>query len=72
MTGERTKIIEWVSGENLVVRVEVDAIIPDFDRSEPCLEPPAIKFLDHVQDLANRGMINELEKLGDVFVRRTA
>jgi hypothetical protein len=72
MTGQQTRIAEWIRGDNFVVRVEVDAVIPDFDRSEPCLEPPAIRFLDHVQDLANRGMISELEKLGEVYVRRTA
>lgn len=70
MTGEKTKVTEWIRGDNLVVRVEVDAIIPDFDPSEPCLEPAAIKFLDRVQELANRGEIGELEKLGEVYVRR--
>jgi hypothetical protein len=39
-------------------------------RKEPCLEPAAIKFLDRVQELANRGEIGELEKLGEVYVRR--
>ena len=72
MTGEKTKITEWVRGDNLVVRVEVDAIIPDFDPSEPCLEPAAIRFLDDVQDKANKGLISELEKVGEVYVRRTA
>jgi hypothetical protein len=70
MTGEQTKVVEWIRGDNFVVRVEVDAVIPDFDPSEPCLEPPAIKFLDHVQELANQGRISELEKLGEVYVRR--
>ena len=59
-------------GHTLVVRVEVDAIIPDFDTSEPCLEPEAIRFLDEVQDKANRGLIGELKKLGEVYVLQTA
>ena len=72
MTGTRTKIIEWIRGDNCVVRVEVDAIVPDFDKSEPCLEPAAIRFLDEVQEKANRGLIGELEKVGEVYVRQTA
>ncbi len=72
LTGERIKITHWIRGSNFVVRVEVDAIIPEFDSSEPCLEPAAIRFLDDVQDKANRGLISELEKIGEVYVRRTA
>ena len=58
--------------DNFVVCVEVDAIVLEFHPTEPCLEPPAIQFIDRAEDLANRGMINELEKLGEVYVRRTA
>jgi hypothetical protein len=72
ISGERTKIVEWIQGDNFVVRVEVDAIIPDFDPSEPCLEPATIKFLDDVQEKANRGLINELKKVGEVYVRQSA
>jgi len=72
MTGERTKIVEWIRGNNFVVRVEVDAIVPEFDPSEPCLEPEAIRFLDEVKDMANRGLIGELKKVGEVYVRQTA
>jgi len=72
LTGERTKIVRWIRGSNFVVRVEVDAIIPDFDTSEPCLEPAAIRFLDDVKDKVSRGLIAELEKIGEVYFRRTA
>jgi hypothetical protein len=72
LTGERTKIVRWIPGRNFVVRVEVDAIIPEFDPSEPCLEPEAIRFLDEVKDMANRGLIGELKKVGEVYVRQTA
>ena len=72
LPGERTKIVRWIRGSNFVVRVEVDAIIPDFDPSEPYLEPEAIRFLDDVKDKANRGLIGELEKVGEVYMRRTA
>jgi hypothetical protein len=52
--------------------VEVDAIIPDADPSEACLEPQTIRFLDELQSKANRGLINELASIGDVYVRRSA
>ena len=55
-----------------VVRVEVDAIIPDSDPSEPCLEPKTIQFLDDLQGKADQGLISELAKVGDVYVRRSA
>lgn len=70
MTGEREKIEKWIPGADFVVRVEVDAIIPNEWPWKPQLEPEAIRFLDKVQDLANWGMISELEKLGEVYVRQ--
>ena len=70
LTGTPTKIDRWIRGDGFVVRVEVDAIVPDFDPSEPCLEPAAIRFLDEVQDKANRGLMDELAKVGEVYVRR--
>ncbi|HZK80740.1 MAG TPA: hypothetical protein VFC46_06720 [Humisphaera sp.] len=72
LQGKRTKIERWIHATACVVRVEVDAIIPDADPSEPCLEPHTIQFLDDLQNKADRGAINELEKLGDVYVRRSA
>ncbi len=55
-----------------VVHVQVDAIIPDADPSEPCFEPAAVKWMDHLQRLANEGKIDELAKAGEVYVRRSA
>jgi hypothetical protein len=72
LQGRRTKIERWIHAAACVVRVEVDAIIPDRDPSEPCLEPHTIRFLDDLQNKADRGAITELEKLGDVYVRRSA
>ena len=72
LAGTPTRISEWIRGDNFVVRVEVDAVIPNFEGAEPCLEPAAIRFLDDIQEKANRGLIADLEKVGEVFVRRTA
>jgi len=54
------------------VRVEVEAIIPDADPSEPCLEPQIIRYLDDLQAKADRGLIDELARVGDVYVRQSA
>jgi hypothetical protein len=70
--GKRTRIERWIHATACVVRVEVDAILPNADPSEPCLEPQTIRFLDELQLKADRGLISELEKVGDVYVRRSA
>ena len=72
LQGRRTRIERWIYASACVVRVEVDAIIPDADPSEPCLEPQTIQFLDDVKSKADQGAIGDLEKVGDVYVRRSA
>jgi hypothetical protein len=72
LIGTPTRIEQWIRGDNFVVRVEVDAIVPELDPTEPCLEPEAIRFLDEVQEKANKGLIGELKKMGDVYVLQTA
>lgn len=70
--GKRVKIDRWIHAVQCVVKVQVDAIIPDADPSEPCLEPHVLQFLDDLQDKADRGLIGELAKAGEVYVRRSA
>jgi hypothetical protein len=40
LKGKRTKIERWIHARPCVVRVEVDAIIPDADPSEPSNRKP--------------------------------
>lgn len=70
--GKRIKVEQWIHASACVVRLEVEAIIPDADPSEPCLEPQTLRFLDEVQTKADQGLIDELSKLGDVYIRRSA
>jgi len=72
LQGKRIKIERWIHSTPCVVRVEVDAIVPDADPSEPCLEPQTLRLLDDLQAKADQGLINELAKVGDVYVRRSA
>jgi hypothetical protein len=48
LQGKRTRIERWIHAAPCVVRVEVEAVIPDADPSEPCLEPQTILFLDEL------------------------
>lgn len=72
--GKRIKIERWVHGKLCAIRVEVEAVIPDAEPSEPCLEMEAIRWLHQLHQWADAGEIEELEKHGTVYVplRRSA
>lgn len=74
--GKRIKLPQWIEGMSplgpFVVRVEVDAVIPDADPSEPCFEPATVRFLDDLQAKADAGDVDALAKVGEVYVRRSA
>ncbi|HRQ72493.1 MAG TPA: hypothetical protein PLU35_05645 [Phycisphaerales bacterium] len=76
MPGERIKIVKWIEGiaQGLpfAVRIELDAVIPAEDTSEPCLEPPTVRLLDRLRDLAAAGDLDALSKHGRVYVRKSA
>ncbi len=73
--GKRVKLVKWIHGRQRVVRVMVDAVIPDADPSEPCLDLEKVRWLDELQQLADRGGGADTEapaRAGDVYVRRSA
>jgi hypothetical protein len=70
--GRRVRVPKWIHGRLCVVRVEAEAVFPDADPSEACLEPRTLRWLDELQDLADAGNVDALAKHGEVFVRRTA
>ena len=72
LTGKRVKVSQWIHEQRCVVRVEVEAIIPDEDPSEPCFEPAAVKWMDRLQQLADEGNVAELAKAGQIYVRQSA
>lgn len=72
LAGTRIKLRKWIHTDAITVRVVVDAVIPDEEPSEPCLEPPALRFLDEVQRLTNAGDVDALAMIGEVHVRRSA
>lgn len=70
--GERIRIPRWIHAGPCVVRVEVEAVNPPEDAGEPCLESETVRWLDQLQQLAEAGQVEELEKVGEVYVRRSA
>ena len=70
--GKRVRVPKTILGDLCVLRLEVEAVIPDADPSEPCLEPDTLRYLDHLRQLAAAGNVTELEKHGTVYVRRSA
>jgi hypothetical protein len=68
--GKRLTLKKWIHGRRCVVSVEVEAVIPDADTSEACLEPATIKWLDQVQRMADEGDVAALARIGEVYVRR--
>ena len=72
LQGTKVRVPQWIHGNTFVVHLEVDAVIPEEDPSEPCLEPDTLKFLDRLQSLADEGNVDALERYGTVYVRKSA
>jgi hypothetical protein len=70
--GTRVKQEHWVHAGPCVVWLEVDAVIPVDDPSEPCYEPQTIELLRQVQERAQAGDIEWLKRVGNVYVRLSA
>jgi hypothetical protein len=67
--GQRVKRFRWIHGVNCVVRVEVDAVIPIDDPSEPCFEAETVRFLKTVREKADAGDVQWLKNIGEVYTR---
>lgn len=53
-----------------VVRVEADALLLPDCPDEPSFTPETVRWLEHLQELADAGQVDELTKLGTVYVRK--
>ncbi|MEW6249806.1 MAG: hypothetical protein AB1716_04105 [Planctomycetota bacterium] len=67
--GKRVKQVRWIHAAACVVRVEVEAVIPIDDPSEPCFEPQTVEFLREVHARAETGDIAWLRNVGQVYTR---
>jgi hypothetical protein len=70
--GKRIKRTRLVRTERLIVAVEVEAVIPDADPSEPCFEPPTVEFLRQVEQHARSEDIDWLKRHGKVYLAMEA
>lgn len=60
----RTRLVRT---DRYVVAVDVEAIIPDADPSEPCYEPAVVDLLRQVEQRALAGDVAWLKKHGKVY-----
>lgn len=70
--GKRVRQVRWVHAPRYVVRVEVEAVVPPDNASEPCFEPATVEFLREVHARAQAGDADWLRNIGEVYVRMTA
>ncbi len=68
LEGKRVRLKRWVHTDRCIVRVELDAIIPVDDPSEPCFEPDTVEFLKQVRERAEGGDLEWLKRHGEVYV----
>ncbi|MBX9583394.1 MAG: hypothetical protein K2X87_24085 [Gemmataceae bacterium] len=68
IAGERVKRTRLVRTARFVVAVEVEAVIPPDDPSEPCDEAETVQLLRQVREHADRGDLDWLTRHGKVYV----
>ncbi len=68
LPGKRVMRTRLVRTDRYVVAVEVEAVIPDADPSEPCYEPQVVELLRQVELHARDGDVEWLKRHGKVYV----
>lgn len=67
LPGKRVRRTRLVRTDQFIIAVEVEAIIPDADPSEPCFEPPVVELLQDIEAHAKAGDVNWLKQRGKVY-----
>ena len=70
-TPRTERLIEWVTGGDYAVAVEVEAVFPADAPTEACFRPETVRWLEHLADCAERGDVKSLEQAGRVYELRT-
>ena len=65
--GKRIRRTRLVRTDRYVVAVEVEAVIPDADPSEPCYESETVELLREVESRARAGDVEWLRQRGKVY-----
>jgi hypothetical protein len=67
IAGKRIHRTRLVRTEHYVVAVDVEAVIPDADPSEPCYESETVELLRQVEAHAKAGDVAWLRDRGKVY-----
>lgn len=59
--------MRWVRTDRFVIAMEIEAIIPDADPSEPCCELQVVELLRQIEAHARSGDIGWLRRQGRVY-----
>lgn len=65
--GQRVKRTKWIHTDRFVIAVEVEAVIPPDDPSEPCYEAETIKLFKEIKARAEQGDLAWLMQHGKVY-----
>ena len=65
--GKRVRRTRLVRTHRFVVAVEVEAVIPADDPSEPCFEAETVQLLRDVAEHAEQGDVEWLRRRGTVY-----
>jgi len=65
--GKRIRRTRLVRTDRYVVAVDVEAVIPDADPSEPCYEPETVELLREIESRARSGDVAWLRGRGKVY-----
>jgi len=72
LPGKKVRRTRLVRTERFVIAVDVEAIVPDADPSEPCFEPHVVELLRQVEIHAKQGDIAWLRQHGKVYAAMDA
>lgn len=67
IAGQRVKRTRLVRSGRFVVAVDVEAVIPPDDPSEPCYESETVQLLREVAERAEQGDVSWLRRHGTVY-----
>ena len=67
LPGKRVKRTRLVRTDRFVIAIEVEAVIPDADPSEPVYEPQVIELLREIEAHAKSGDVSWLRQHGKVY-----
>ena len=65
--GKRIRRARLVRTDRFIVAVEVEAVIPDADPTEPCYESETVEFLREIEAHARAGDVTWLRARGKVY-----